>query len=289
VLKEVLNDFHLYEKKDMSKRRERVLAAINSLVQQWVKEESLKQGFSEVLASECGAKLFTFGSYRLGVHGPGADIDTLVVGPSHITRDMFFASFCEKLKVEEKTTSCVALPSIYVPVCKCVYDGIDLDIVYGGLHLPSIPPNFNIFDDNNLKNLDAKSVRSLNGSRVTDMILSLVPDVKSFRTALRCIKLWAKKRGVYSNVFGFLGGVSWAILVARVCQLYPNAVASTLLQKFFSFYCAWKWPTPILLTDIVNESPLGLEVWQSLVKLNVFSIWKLLAFMPFFGCSKTEI
>ena len=38
---------------------------------------------------------------------------------------------------------------------------------------------------------------------------------------------------------GFLGGVSWAMLVARVCQLYPNAVASTLVDRFFFVYSKW--------------------------------------------------
>ncbi len=41
---------------------------------------------------------------------------------------------------------------------------------------------------------------------MTDDILRLVPNVESFRTALRCVKVWAKARAIYSNVMGFFGG-----------------------------------------------------------------------------------
>lgn len=47
------------------------------------------------------------------------------------------------------------------------------------------------------------------------------------------------EKGIYSNALGFLGGVSWAMLVARVCQLYPNAAPATLLHKFFMIIHKW--------------------------------------------------
>ena len=81
--------------------------------------------------------------------------------------------------------------------------------------------------------------KRIQGSRVTDDILKLVPDVEAFRIALRCIKLWAKQRAIYSNVMGFFGGVAWAIAVARVCQLYPCAAAATIVSKFFRIMHQW--------------------------------------------------
>ena len=46
-------------------------------------------------------------------------------------------------------------------------------------------------------------------------------------------------RAIYSNVNGFLGGVAWAMLVARVCQLYPNATAGAIVSRFFIIMYQW--------------------------------------------------
>lgn len=116
-------------------------------------------------------------------------------------------------------------------------------------------------DNNILKSLDERCVRSLNGSRVTDDILRLVPNVATFRIALRTIKLWAKCRGIYSNVMGFLGGVAWAMLIARICQLYPNSCAASIVHRFFTIMSRWKWPQPVLLRPL-EDGPLQVRVWN---------------------------
>lgn len=67
--------------------------------------------------------------------------------------------------------------------------------------------------------------------------------------------------GIYSNVLGYLGGVSWAMLVARTCQLYPNAAPSTLVHKFFLIFSKWQWPQPVLLKQPSSVN-LGFVVWD---------------------------
>jgi poly(A) polymerase len=76
------------------------------------------------------------------------------------------------------------------------------------------------------------------------------------------------KKAVYSNVMGFLGGVAWAILVARICQLYPHASASVIISKFFHILTRWSWTSPVLLQPIEDGPPLnsGLRPWTA--KLN---------------------
>ena len=204
-----------------------------------------------------------------------------------------------------------------------------MNLLFARLALPAIPGNLNLLDKTLLRNLDQRCVRSVNGCRVTDTILSLIPNKESFRIALRAIKLWAKskwprnfnvyvfsslsftlpllspslpsplplplplslcliERGVYSNAMGYLGGVSWAMLVARTCQLYPNAAASTIVHKFFFIFERWsvvqhlssflhlskiffslsplslrEWPKPVLLKNIDEDVlQLGLPVWD---------------------------
>ncbi|CAI8011918.1 Poly(A) polymerase gamma [Geodia barretti] len=257
----------MFDSKDGQDHRLLVLGQLNELMKKWIYEVSVRKGKTEQEAKEVGGKIFTFGSYRLGVHGKGADIDTLLVAPRHVDRSEFFSSFIEMLQEEKSITNIRAVEEAYVPVIKLEFDGVEMDLLFSRLSFPSVADNLNLLDASLLKNLDQKSVRSLNGCRVTDAILSLVPNQESFRLALRAIKLWAKRRGVYSNALGYLGGVSWAMLVARTCQLYPNAAASTIVLKFFFIFQRWEWPQPVLLKKM-DEDLLELKLPQWDPKVN---------------------
>ncbi|KAF8806241.1 Poly(A) polymerase [Phlegmacium glaucopus] len=261
TLMEELRRQNTFESEEESRTREVVLGRVAALVKKFVRKVSLARGLSEAAADAAGGRIFTFGSYRLGVHGPGADIDTLCVVPKHVSRDDFFEVFEPMLREVEGVTEVSGVPEAYVPIIKVVISGIPLDFLMARLALSSVPQNLSLKDDNLLRNLDERCVRSLNGSRVIDEILRLVPNVQVFRDALRCIKLWAQKRAIYSNVNGFLGGVSWALLVARICQLYPNATSGAIVSRFYIIMYQWSWPQPVLLKQI-EEGPLQVRVWN---------------------------
>ena len=84
--------------------REIVLDRLAAFVKSFVKTVSLARGLSEAAAETAGGKIFTFGSYRLGAHGPGSDIDTLCVVPKHVSREDFFEVFEGMLRNTEGVT-----------------------------------------------------------------------------------------------------------------------------------------------------------------------------------------
>lgn len=250
-----------FESESATKKRVHVLGILQLLAEEFVYKVSLSKNMSEGLARDAGGKIFTFGSYRLGVYGPGSDIDTLVVAPRHVTQNDFFDVFTALLKDREELEEMTPVPDAFVPIIKMEFSGISIDLIFARLDIPRVPKDLTLDDKNLLKNIEEKDLRALNGTRVTDEILTLVPKPTVFKHALRCIKMWAQQRAVYANVFGFPGGVAWAMLVVRICQLYPNAVSAVIVEKFFNIYSQWSWPQPVLL-KLIEDGPLQVRVWN---------------------------
>jgi len=249
--------------------REAVLQELESVVAEWITETGVSAGMSEQEAKQSTVKIVTLGSYRLGVVHPGSDIDTLCIGPPHVSREAFFTALLEKLEQQESVTECVPIPDAFTPIIKLKMRGVSIDLLFARLVRPLADgkdPEEAVKDDDVLRDMDEKSVRCVNGFRVADQILQLVPSKETFRQTLRFVKCWARRRGIYSNVLGFFGGITWALLVARVCQLYPHYAPSQLVNRFFRVYDQWNWSKPVMLCDIIEPQNVpgmsSVKVWN---------------------------
>lgn len=263
-----LRNQNSFESPIETEKRHDVLRSLQVIADAFVKIVAQeREPDNAVLIKDARGKVFTYGSLRLGVWGPGSDIDTLVVAPRYVTREDYFKHFpglLERMAPPGAITDLSVVVDAFVPIIKFEFSGISIDLIFSRIatmkQLPA-DTNWNLRDSNLLRGLDEKELRSVNGTRVTDEIINLVPEQNVFRTALRAIKLWAQRRAIYGNIVGFPGGVAWAMLVARVCQLYPRAAASVIVNKFFSILMRWPWPQPVLLKGI-EDGPLQARIWN---------------------------
>ncbi|OAQ80444.1 Poly(A) polymerase [Purpureocillium lilacinum] len=255
-----------FESPSDTEKRYKVLESLQHICNEFVKRVAkAREPKNDILIKNARGKVFTYGSFRLGVFGPGSDIDTLIVAPKYVTRDDYFEHFPKMLvdmAPEGAITDLTVVTDAFVPIIKFEYSGISIDLIFSRIIQKQLSPDFQDLKDSSLlRGLDEAELRSLNGTRVTDEILHLVPEQSTFKLALRAIKLWAQRRAVYANIMGFPGGVAWAMLVARVCQLYPKAATAVIVNKFFLIISQWRWPQPVLLKPI-ESGPLPVRVWN---------------------------
>ncbi|XP_070782413.1 poly(A) polymerase beta-like [Enoplosus armatus] len=117
---------------DMELRhREKVVKKLESLYKEWLKEICEMMNLPETVTANVGGKIFPFGSYQLGVHSKGTDIDALCVGPGFLDRGDFFTSFFNKLKAQEEVKDIRAIEDAFVPVIKLSFD--DIEVIWAGL------------------------------------------------------------------------------------------------------------------------------------------------------------
>lgn len=226
---------------------------LQALLTTFIHDLAISQGLTEEQAANAGGKILTLGSQALDSATPGADVDLLCVVPYFVEHSHFFADsgLGGLLRDCDEIEDLHPVPDAFVPVIKFVLYGVHVDLLVTRLRLPQIPADLSPLQDKLLlRCVNETDVNAVNGVRVAAAIMSLVPHKDNFRTTLQAVKLWSQRRGINHNQLGFPGGVAWAMLTARVCQLYPNAAPSTLLSRFFSTWSQWKFgevSLPVLL------------------------------------------
>ena len=192
----------VYESENGQYTRGLAIDKILKAVQEWVAELAAARNVAmnrHDTVSGAGVQLRIFGSTRLGVHAPDADVDVLCLAPKFVFRHDFFTSLKAKLEGRGDVSMLTAVPEAYTPVMKFNIDGQAVDMIFASLgNFSRIPANLDILESNHcLINLDDQSIRSVNGSRVAERICRLVPNFENFCLTLRAVKQWAKQRGLY--------------------------------------------------------------------------------------------
>lgn len=194
---DTLTNEKVFESNEGNARRKKVLEHVQKVVIEFVRRVGKQKGLPQADVDAAGGKLFYFGSYALGVHGPGSDIDTLVVAPKHVFMEDYFRHFptvFRELSDEKDITELVPVQDAFVPIIKMEYRGVSLDILFVSLPtMKAIPTDMETIDKSILRHLDEHSLRSLNGTRVVKELLASVPIERHFRYALRAVKLWANR------------------------------------------------------------------------------------------------
>lgn len=266
-LENTVKDMNVFMSATELTHRHEALIQLQDHCNQWIYEKSLEYMYPKIVARSIKGKLFPFGSYRLSVDLVGADIDTLFVCPNFISREEFFEEFHQYLSTHPEAKCVQAITEAFVPLITMTFCNVEMDLLFANIDEVTVSKDLNLNENTEqlMRIMNEKDVRSINGVRVSEDILNLIYNKKVFQSALKIIKLWAKRRGIYSNAMGFLGGVSWAILVARICQLWPTSSTFTIILNFFNFYGnKWKWPSPVIIKEIQEVTSLTFPQWNSI-------------------------
>ena len=162
-----------------SQRRIAVLGLLQTLTLRLVQLVGRMHRIPDDRLAAAGGKIFTFGSYQMGVHGPGSDIDTLVVGPSFVTRFEFFDIFPDLLReLHNEMISSSQSPRLLCLSLEVKISGISVEVfdLRQSQRATKYPSTFSLEDESLLYDIDGKDLRAVNSVRaLRNEILRIVP------------------------------------------------------------------------------------------------------------------
>jgi poly(A) polymerase len=106
---------------------------------------------------------------------------------------------------------------------------------------------------------DYKKLYPISGLFENQSLKKHIPNFKDFQVLVSFVKCWANARHVYGKAFGFLGGISWTIMVIYFLNKTKDVEwsrlensssrFSRLVELFFAFYSKFTWTEPVSLIN----------------------------------------
>lgn len=113
-------------------------------------------------------------------------------------------------------------------------------------------------------------------------MINNVPNISTFSLVLKAVRFWAIQRGIYSINQGYLGGVTIAVMVAKICQDFPDLQPACTLYRFFETYAEWRnWVEPVQISLSKKYKQTGGNLRTDLIaKVDRYSQDKMVVLTP---------
>ncbi|KAL4506870.1 hypothetical protein ABPG72_001291 [Tetrahymena utriculariae] len=251
-IKQMIDKYFYHPEKE--KLKEQIIMKIQEIVNQWMVNININERkIPEQVAHMQLARVLPFGSYFLGVSSVDGDVDLVCIAPNFVDRFKHFnGQLYDMISNMEGVEYHNNVIDAKVPIMQFEIQGVPIDISFAQLDVETLPDDIDKqIPDTHLTMMDERDKLSINGYRCNQAIIRYVTEhsedkqqsKQRFQESLKVIKIWARNNGIYENRLGYLGGISWALLLAKICQMFPNLEVNGIIEQFFLQYSSWKWPT----------------------------------------------
>ncbi|EGR27268.1 nuclear poly polymerase npap nucleotidyltransferase protein binding, putative [Ichthyophthirius multifiliis] len=250
ILNILEKEYNYSETEEEIKQKDKKVQKLREIILNWISQVAEEKQID----FKYNGDLLIFGSYKLKVNQKNSDIDAVCFVPSFVEcKKHFFGDLFHILSQKKEVEDIFSIQHTSVPLIKMRYFGIPFDISFSKQSQSQFKSDLDIKSIQILQGMDEKSIRALNGYRVAEWFNQNIKNKDTFKKALKCIKLWAQNRCIYSNILGYLNGIAWSILVAKICQLYPNYFVYGIIERFFFLYSRWKWHDMAVQIEYIQE------------------------------------
>mgnify|MGYP005988655227 CR=1 FL=1 len=175
------------------------------------------------------------GSRVLGVND--TDYDVVVLG--NIKRDVFNESFMRSTALLH-VKYCEIVDSKVKLIHIIMNDDSEVDVLYSNASLTG-----DVLDTSIKDMLEFPDVaKELLGE----------DDFDIFCSHYKFIRNWAKSRQIYGSKYGFLNGISWALLVMNLFLKNKYRETDDFVHDFFKYYSMYNWSVPINIKNKENNT-----------------------------------
>ncbi|CAF3416154.1 unnamed protein product, partial [Rotaria sp. Silwood2] len=253
-LQEFFQIMNLYETNESYKRKQEKFEKLSSCFKQMFNKDTLN----------CFTHSFLpYGSFRIGINGQDLDTIFLLNELKSTNNETTFDETLHQLKHDS-----TAFNNHIVNLLETQIQGNLKDEIIYYRNIQALFPIISILFNDQTKveifvqieinkeqsSNDSNSPESIHGVHEIERLLIYVRSPPIFQYLLTFIRTWAQHVGLYGQVYGYLGGYSWAILCAYVCHKFLSPIKSlssienfsineffSLVQQFFLTFAQFNW------------------------------------------------